>query len=127
MKFVRESEVPKQVFEPPYKRVIAPMITPEHQGSKNMWVATCTYPAGYASNPHKHVNQEETFYCIAGKGQIKVDDTVVDIEVGDCVFVEPGETHQVINFDGTEDLKLVSVVAPPFTEEGFKKDHTPTS
>lgn len=125
MKFVRESESPKDVFDAPYKRIITHIIAPWTVGSKHVWLGTCVYPVGFTSNPHIHDTQEETFFCIAGNGQIKVNDTVFDVHVGDAVFVEPGELHQCLNLYGTEDFKVVSVVTPPFTQTSFQKDHTP--
>ena len=125
MKFVRESEAPKDIFPAPYARTITHIIAPWTVGSKNVWLGTCTYPPGVTSNPHIHDTQEETFYCIAGKGQIKVSDTVFDLVPGDTVFVEPGELHMCMNLYGTEDFKVVSVVTPPFSQTGFQSDHTP--
>lgn len=124
MKFVRESESPRDVFDAPYKRTIVHVIAPWTVGSQHVWMGTCTYPPGFTSNPHTHETQEETFFCISGRGQIKVNDTVFDLSVGDAVFVEPGELHQCLNLNGTEDFKVVSVVTPPFTQSSFKSDHT---
>ena len=123
MKFVRESQAPKESFEAPYKRIITHLIAPWTVGSKHVWMGICEYPAGSVSNPHAHDEMEETFYCIAGQGQIKVDDTVFDVTVGDAVYVEPGETHQCINTNGSEPFKLVAVVTPPFTPQTFSEDH----
>ena len=125
MKFLRESESPRDVFDAPYKRTITQIAAPWTCGSKHVWLGTCAYPPGFTSNPHIHDTQEETFYCISGSGQIKVDGTVFDVGVGDAVFVEPGELHQCLNLHGSEDFKVVSVVTPPFSRESFQKDHTP--
>ncbi|MGE5615063.1 MAG: dimethylsulfonioproprionate lyase family protein [Bacillota bacterium] len=124
MKFIRESEAPKEHFEAPYKRTIAHIVAPWTVGSRHVWLGTCTYPPGFTSNPHSHDDMEETFYCIGGKGQIKVNDTVFNVEIGDAVYCAPGEVHQVINLNGTEDFKVVAVVTPPFTPDSFKKDHS---
>lgn len=124
MKFIRESEAPRDTFEPPFKRTIVHMVTPWTIGAKNLWLGTCAYPPGFTSNPHAHESQEETFYCISGSGQIKVNDTIFDVSVGDAVYCAPGEVHQCINLDGTETFKVVAVVTPPFTTDSFKKDHT---
>ncbi len=125
MKFVRESEAPKDVFSAPFARTITHIITPWTVGSEHVWLATCAYPSGSTSNPHTHETQEEVFYCIAGCGQIKVNDTIFDLVPGDAVYVAPGELHMCMNPNGKEDFKVVSVVTPPFTESGFKSDHTP--
>ena len=125
MKFIREADAPKDIFPAPYARTITHIVAPFTVGSRHVWLGTCVYPVGSTSNPHAHENQEETFHCIAGKGQIKVNDTVFELVPGDTVFVEPGETHMCMNLHGTEDFKVVSVVTPPFSEEGFRGDHTP--
>ncbi len=124
MKFVRESEAPKEVFEAPYKRTITHVVAPWTVGSEHVWLGTCAYPPGFSSNPHSHKDQEETFFCIGGHGQIKVNDTVFDVAVGDAVYCAPGEVHQCINVNGTEMFKVVAVVTPPFTPNTFKEDHT---
>ena len=125
MKFIRESEAPKDIFPAPYARTITHIVAPFTVGSNHVWLGTCVYPVGSTSNPHAHENQEETFYCIGGAGQIKVNDAIFDLVPGDTVFVEPGEVHMCMNLHGTEDFKVVSVVTPPFSREGFKGDHTP--
>ena len=123
MKFVREAEAPKERFEAPFERTITHLVAPWTVGSKHVWLGIGEYPVGSTSNAHLHETMEETFYCISGNGQIKVEDTVFDVTSGDAVYVEPGETHQIINLTGTEMLKLVSVVTPPFTPTSFSSDH----
>lgn len=125
MKLLRETESPRDVFDAPYKRTITHIVAPWTCASRHVWLGTCAYPPGFTSNPHTHETQEETFYCIAGSGQIKVNDVVFDVQVGDAVFVEPGELHQCLNLHGEEDFKVVSVVTPPFSKASFQKDHTP--
>ena len=125
MKFVRESEAPREVFDPPYKRTITHVVAPWTVGSQHVWLGTCAYPPGFTSNPHFHEENEETFFCISGSGQIKVNDQIFDVTVGDAVYCAPGETHQCLNLNGTEDFKVVAVVTPPFTQTSFKEVHTP--
>lgn len=125
MKYVKESEAPKEVFDPPFKRIITHVVTPWTTGSKHVWLGTCVYPPGSASNPHSHAKQEETFFCISGSGQIKVNDKVFDVASGEAVYCAPGELHQCINLEGKEDFKVIAVVTPPFTPSSFKNDHTP--
>lgn len=124
MKFIRESDAPRENFDPPFKRTIVHMVAPWTVGSKHVWLGTCSYPPGFTSNPHSHAEQEETFFCIGGSGQIKVNDTLFDVSVGDAVYCAPGEVHQCINLNGTETFKVVAVVTPPFTPDSFKKDHS---
>ncbi len=125
MRFIRECEAPKEEFTAPYKRTITHVVAPWTVGSKHVWLGTCVYPPGFTSNPHSHEEQEETFFCISGSGQIKVNDTVYDVAVGDAVYCAPGEVHQCINLKGKEDFKVVAVVTPPFSHTSFMDVHTP--
>lgn len=123
MKFIRESEAEFEEFQAPHARKIRHVVAPWTLGSKHVWFGVNDYPAGGCSNAHTHEDSEETFYVISGSGQIKVEDTIFDVTVGDTVFVEPGEVHQILNLEGTETLKLVSVVTPPFTRDDFSSSH----
>lgn len=125
MKYIKESESPKEVFEAPYKRTIRHIISPWTTGSEHIWLGTSSVEPGFSSNYHSHEDLEETFYCIQGKGQIRVDGKVVDVEINDVVYVKPGELHQLINPSDTEIFKLVCIVTPPFTPTNFSSAHTP--
>ena len=53
---------------------------------------------------------EHVFYVTGGRGQIKLDDGLHDIKVGDAVHVPPGVGHQNFN-TGDEWLDLLVVSA----------------
>jgi mannose-6-phosphate isomerase-like protein (cupin superfamily) len=91
-------------------------------GSQHLWLGTSSVDPGFTSNAHAHEDQEEVFYCVSGRGRIKVDDEEMPLEPGVVVFVAPKSIHQLIN-DGDEILKVVSAVAPPFIPEKYRQDH----
>jgi oxalate decarboxylase/phosphoglucose isomerase-like protein (cupin superfamily) len=122
MKYIREQDVEGDRIGPPHQRVIRHLITPENMGSKFVWLGTSSVDPGFTSNAHFHEDQEEVFYCAAGKGRIRVDDEEIVFEVGTAVYVPPKAVHQLIN-DGTEVLKAVSAVAPPFEQAKYRRDH----
>jgi len=122
MIFIKESEAPLEVIGPPYKRIIRHLSAPWTTGSKNVWIGTSSVDPGYTSNEHFHDGQEEIFYCVSGKGKVKIDSEIADMEPGDLVYVPPGCKHQLIN-DGNLVFKVLAVVAPPFIPEKFKQDH----
>lgn len=124
MKYIKEKDAPAEFIDAPYKRVIRHLAAPWTVGSHYTWVGTSAVEPGFTSNEHAHEEQEEIFYCIQGSGKIKVNTTVYDVEVGDLVYVDPGAVHQLINTEGKEIFKVISVVSPPFTPEKFKKDHS---
>ncbi len=122
MKPVREDSAPAEKIGPPFQRVIRHLAAPWTTGTKNFWLGTSAVDPGFSSNEHAHDGQEEAFYCIAGKGKIRVGGEAVPVEPGDLVYVPPGIAHQLVN-DGREIFKVVAVVSPPFIPEKFKKDH----
>jgi len=122
MNVIREQDVEGDRIGPPHQRVIRHLVTPENMGARHLWLGTSTVDPGFTSNAHAHEDQEEIFYCVSGKGRIKVDDEEAPLEPGVTVYVPPKAVHQLIN-DGDEKLKVVSAVAPPFILEKYKKDH----
>ncbi|MGB9593429.1 MAG: cupin domain-containing protein [Anaerolineae bacterium] len=123
MKFIHEKDAEADYIGPPHQRVIRHLAAPWSMGTKNLWMGTSSVDPGFTSNPHSHEDQEEIFYCISGRGRIRVDDEEVALEPGMVVYVPPGAVHQLINVEGTEILKVLSAVSPPFIPEKYRKDH----
>jgi len=122
MKYIREQDVEGDRIGPPHQRVIRHLAAPWTLGTKKLWLGTSSVDPGFTSNAHAHEDQEEVFYCVSGRGRIKVDDEEMPLEPGVVVFVPPKSVHQLIN-DGDKILKMVSAVAPAFVPEKYRKDH----
>src|SRR5512139_3467206 len=122
MHYVRELDVEGDRIGPPHQRMIRHIIAPWTVGSKNLWVGTAAVDPGFTSNPHSHDDNEEVFYCVSGRGRIRVDDEEMPLEPGATIYVPPKCVHQLIN-DGDEILKVVSAVSPPFIPDKFRADH----
>jgi len=122
MKYIREQDVEGDRIGPPHQRVIRHLAAPWTLGTKKLWVGTSSVDPGFSSNAHAHEDQEEVFYCVSGRGRIRVDDEEMPLEPGVVVFVPPKSYHQLIN-DGNEILKVISAVAPAFIPEEYRKDH----
>jgi len=84
--------------------------------SKNHSMALMTLDAGSSSDPHTHIVAEETFYITQGCGQMIVADQKFSVSVGDSIFIQPGERHQLINM-GPERLECVIATSPPWCPE----------
>ena len=52
---------------------------------------------GQVAASHVHSDMWEIFFCIDGRGTIKVDGQAIELEAGACVLVEPGEVHEIEN------------------------------
>ncbi len=122
MKIIREQDVKGDFIGPPHQRVIRHLVTKDNMGACFLWLGTSSVDPFFCSNAHSHEDQEEVFYCILGKGRIRVDEEEAALEPGVVVYVPPKSVHQLFN-DGNEVLKVVSAVAPPFIPEKYKEDH----
>ncbi len=122
MIYLKEEEIQGDWFEEPHKREVKHLIAPWTVGSSHLWVGTSTVAPGNRTNSHAHDHNEEVFFCVSGRGRFIVDDEERDYFPGCVVYCPPGSYHQVVN-TGTEPLKSVCSVSPPFEQEQFKHDH----
>jgi quercetin dioxygenase-like cupin family protein len=121
--FIKESEAEAEVIGEPFKRTIRHLVAPwTHVKSEHVWVGTTAVEPGFTSNEHKHDTQEEIFYCLEGRGDLRVNGEDIPMLPGDTLLVKPGNLHMVVN-RGEKVFKLLAVVCPYFVKEKFKKDH----
>ena len=55
-----------------------------------------------AAVPHSHPDMAEVFLISAGEGKFLVDGIPYPVKAGDCLAIEPGENHEVINTGESE-------------------------
>jgi quercetin dioxygenase-like cupin family protein len=67
---------------------------------------------GQASTKHRHAEQEELYLLLEGRGRVRVDDEVLDLDPLDALLVEPATVRQLFNDTGSDALWLVAG-APP--------------
>jgi uncharacterized cupin superfamily protein len=67
---------------------------------------------GQASTRHRHVDQEELYLLLEGKGRIRVDGDLLTLEPLDTVLVDPDSPRQAFNDTDADQLWFV-VGAPP--------------
>ncbi len=57
--------------------------------------------------PHSHVDHEEIYYIISGKGNIKIGKEVVKFRDGDIIYIPEKMTHSITN-DGDEMVEFLA-------------------
>jgi len=67
---------------------------------------------GQASTKHRHFATEELYVLIEGRGRIRVDEEVLELEPLDALLVEPESVRQIFN-DTEEDALWLAMGAPP--------------
>lgn len=120
--YIHENDVEGDHIGPPHQRVIKHLAAPWNLGTTKVHLSSSAVDPGFTSNPHSHDDQEEVFYCVSGKGKIKVDDNEYDVGPGGVVFCPVNSTHQLIN-TGDEVFKCIAALSPPFVPEKYRKDH----
>lgn len=58
---------------------------------------------------HKHMNESETYYVLAGRGAYNDDGNVREIGVGDVTFTPHGHSHGLLN-TGAENLVIMALI-----------------
>jgi mannose-6-phosphate isomerase-like protein (cupin superfamily) len=80
-------------------------------GKKSQLVVMSIPPGGeIGEEMHGHV--EQTLFFLSGAGEAMLNGDTFAVGAGDVVTVVPGTRHNFKN-NGTEDLKLYTVYAPP--------------
>lgn len=60
---------------------------------------------------NRHADSDQWMFVLSGKGHAKVGDQEVDLEEGDLLMIEAGETHQISN-PGGGPLETLNIYAP---------------
>ena len=68
-------------------------------------------PPGESGDPHTHVDSQEAWYVVSGRGKLRVGGEEAEL-IPDTVIVAPaGVEHQIMN-DGKEPLKAIFIFSP---------------
>lgn len=71
--------------------------------------AKLTLKPGVSIGPHKHENEFEVFFVLAGEGVFYDNGHPTHVKAGDVCLTMSGETHSIENPYG-EDLQLLAVI-----------------
>lgn len=76
--------------------------------------ATMTLQPGQSTGgpDNQHENADQWLYVIAGTGQAVVAGQQIDLQAGQLLLIEAGETHEITG-TGETPLETFSVYAPP--------------
>ncbi|MEO0532316.1 MAG: cupin domain-containing protein [Cyanobacteria bacterium P01_A01_bin.123] len=74
--------------------------------------AQARFAPGQTATPHSHQDMTEVFFVSAGEGEIRVDGVAHRVAAGDCLAIEAGENHEVINTGPSELVLTYFGIAP---------------
>jgi mannose-6-phosphate isomerase-like protein (cupin superfamily) len=80
----------------------------KHLDSQHLGISYFRYGANYKPTfGHRHREQEEGYVVVAGSGQIKLDDEILDLRQWDVVRVAPGVVRAFSG--GPDGLELIAI------------------
>jgi len=127
MYLVQEEEVAGARMEAPYAREVKHLVAHWNAGATKIWLGVSVIEPNSASNPHAHESQEEVFYCLSGRGLIRVGAEEAEMRPGSCIFIPEGTLHQLVNTQADEVLRVLGATAPSFNQEGWSALHKASS
>jgi quercetin dioxygenase-like cupin family protein len=89
------------------------------KGSNGLAMGTQQILAGVGIPTHRHLEMDEAFYVVDGRGTFILDDMPQAIEKGSSIFIPKSSWHGFQNAD--HELLLLWVVAPPGLEAFFRE------
>jgi mannose-6-phosphate isomerase-like protein (cupin superfamily) len=80
---------------------------------RNQTLAEARLPAGRSTEAHHHVETEEIYYLLEGRGLMRIGHATREVGPGDAVAIPPGAVHQITN-RGAGVLKFLCCCAPGY-------------
>ena len=70
------------------------------------------FKPGEELRKHYHLEPEEVYYVLKGKGKVLLDKKWIDVKEGAIIYIPPRVVHTVKN-DGNEELQVAFFHSPP--------------
>jgi len=95
------------------------MSHPPSTGAEKLTVIDVTLQPGKGHDFHKHPDQEEVIYIVAGRVEQWVDRDKRMLGPGDSAFIPAGMVHASFNA-GDGDARIVAILGPCVGEGGYE-------
>ncbi|HEY0321927.1 MAG TPA: cupin domain-containing protein [Pyrinomonadaceae bacterium] len=104
------------VINTPHGSEIRPLIDRTTSDIERCSLAEEVLPVGAAVGRHHHLETEEVYYILEGRGRMSVGDEVREVAAGDAVFIPLKRTHTLEN-TGDEPMRVLLVCGPAYSYE----------
>ena len=95
---------------------IREILAPRNSSIKNQSLAEARLLPGRSTEEHYHIQTEEIYYILSGKGQMVIDGEKCDVKKHDGIAILPGVRHRITN-TGKEDLIFLCCCAPAYEHD----------
>ena len=117
--FIRVERAESEVMELPgrtWHSYLGPRNAPTRLSSMGISI----FPPGSRPAGHVHAAEEETVYCISGRGRLVSPEGSAELEPGVAVFIPSGLFHAT-ECDGPEPLELLCSFSPPVAPGSYER------
>ena len=100
----------------PFKRIITPLFMADDPviTESNFSIHITEWDPGGQVDLHTHAGAMEAMYCMAGEGEVIINDEVKPFKPDTMIVAPPGINHMIKN-TGTERLRVLCIFSPPVT------------
>lgn len=95
---------------------IREILAPRNSGIKRQSLAEARLLPGRSTEEHYHIQTEEIYYILSGRGQMIVNGEKRDVKEHDGIAILPGVRHKITN-TGTEDLIFLCCCVPAYEDD----------
>jgi mannose-6-phosphate isomerase-like protein (cupin superfamily) len=99
------------VIRTPHGSEIRPLIDRTTSGIERCSLAEEVLPPGAAVGRHHHIETEEIYYILSGRGKMTVGAEEREVGSGDAVFIPRGHIHTLLN-TGSDAMTILLVCGP---------------
>ena len=101
-------------------RVFYTFVAPATTPAVHLSMGVSVFEPGARPEGHVHETEEETIYCLSGRGRLVAATGNAEFEPGVVVHVEPGTFHAT-ECDGPAPMELLCVFTPPVIPGTYEK------
>jgi len=104
------------VIRTPHGSEIRPLVDRTTSEIELCSLAEEMLPVGASVGEHHHMETEEIYYLLEGRGRMSVGAETREVAAGDAVFIPRGAIHTLEN-TGDEPIRLLLVCGPAYSRE----------
>lgn len=101
--------------------LIYELMSAEERKGLDVALAFGSLPPRRKAIPHYHRISEEIYYVTNGLGKVMVGEQTFEVKKGSVVYVPTNRVHALENRSDSEELRILCVSSPSYTEEDFLK------
>jgi mannose-6-phosphate isomerase-like protein (cupin superfamily) len=94
---------------------IRELLAHRNSAIRNQSLAEARLPVSSSTQEHFHLRAEEIYFITFGKGRIRIEAEVREVNVGDAIAIPAGKRHKIWNM-GSEALRFLCCCAPAYED-----------